>query len=601
MSACIIAPDAPKSNTQPPPLHVQTFEAFEPYVNVWDCGMKTDTIHRPRTEALKIFRKGKPWSLLDGEPFNPWLRVLQYKLTPEAIADHIFGRKDCATDKVVRYFTGGIDGLTLLMDDLDCHHQAQRPYLQAGVDLMRRTFPDLFGRDSGGGYHFYPKIDYRQWGTSRAGRDRLRAWCQRREEILGDYLLGHGILLTFEVKGQPSGSVRGHLAKLPFCTYPPCTGRDSWNLTMLADFKAAPVLTLAEADRELAKVAAWTDEHQADVEANRKKMADLLDAPPTTSTRTPTVPFISECLTQDDLAPVEPAPVQPAVADLFLDTHKVCDAGQWVQYVKFVVESGVPTEDRLGEVLASLARWFLFVEMFGQDRAEVKALLRRFVLTKHNGKITRLLDGRIDEVLAQVDRTVDLATSDTKNKRLFAELRQKRGSGTYRQVYYFAPVLRGLSTPSTRTPTVPFISECLTQADLDAIGTKEKWTYESDLTRLPEDILDLIRQTFKKAKRQLRTNKTTGRCPTLDAITRLFNYLFSGRKSGTRRASQKLLVEMGFNTSQAKNKPIFDLLDKADLLHRGNYVAHEQSRQWILGKVVLESMTQQRAEKVKTA
>ena len=120
------------------------------------------------------------------------------------------------------------------------------------------------------------------------------------------------------------------------------------------------------------------------------------------------------------------------------------------------------------------------------------------------------------------------------------------------------------------------------------------WQYQPDLTPLPDEVINRVRQAFKQARRQLRRNNKTDRYPTLDSITHFFNYLFLGRKSGTRRASQKLLIQMGFPKKSNERKPIFGILEKERLLHRGGYLSKTRSRQWSLDKSVLEVMYETR-------
>jgi hypothetical protein len=114
------------------------------------------------------------------------------------------------------------------------------------------------------------------------------------------------------------------------------------------------------------------------------------------------------------------------------------------------------------------------------------------------------------------------------------------------------------------------------------------WRYEPDMRPLPKELVVHIREAFRQVGRQLRRAKGSNTCPTLDAITTLFNYLLAGKRPGTRRASQKLLVEMGFNTSFKKRKPIFDVLTAAGMLRRGTYRSKDRSRQWVLDETVVE-------------
>jgi len=94
------------------------------------------------------------------------------------------------------------------------------------------------------------------------------------------------------------------------------------------------------------------------------------------------------------------------------DLKAVAGSGQWVQYVRFLVENGFPTEDKFFEVISTLALWFGFVEMFGEDRQRIKDVLRSYVITRHNGRITRLLAGQDQDVFTQVDRIVDESDQD---------------------------------------------------------------------------------------------------------------------------------------------------------------------------------------------
>jgi hypothetical protein len=115
------------------------------------------------------------------------------------------------------------------------------------------------------------------------------------------------------------------------------------------------------------------------------------------------------------------------------DLTTVAGSSQWVQYVKFLVENGFPAEDKFCEVVSTLALWFGFVELFGEDRQRIKDVLRTYVATRHNGRVTRLITGEDQEALAHVDRIVDnvLDGENVEGKELFAELRQKRATGQF--------------------------------------------------------------------------------------------------------------------------------------------------------------------------
>jgi hypothetical protein len=280
------------------------------------------------------------------------------------------------------------------------------------------------------------------------------------------------------------------------------------------------------------------------------------------------------------------------------DLKAVAGSSQWVQYVKFLIENGISAEDKLCEIISTLAFWFGYVELFGEDHQQIKDLLRTYVATRHNCKVTRLIAGKQEEVFAQVDRIVDsvLDSEDIEGKELFAELRQKRASGQYKQVYNFASQIledsNSLSFLNPHNLPLYLICEDLIQEESDSLGPSE-WNYQPDQTPLPDDVISRIQASFKQAKRQLRRDKAN-RYPTLDAIAELFNYLYAGRTIGSRRASQQLLVQMGFVNNSSKRTPLFRLLEKEGLLYKGGYLSTTKSRLWTLDKSVIEAMGRQR-------
>lgn len=274
----------------------------------------------------------------------------------------------------------------------------------------------------------------------------------------------------------------------------------------------------------------------------------------------------------------------------------------WVQFVEFLVNTGVPAEDKFNQVILTLARWFCFVELFGEDPDRIKAVLRRFALTRHNNKVTRLLAGQEEDVLSHADRIVDhaLAHEDSDGKELFARIRQKRATGQYKKNHFFeSQILRDerncLSSPSQ--PISLFYLSCggLISDSAPEEDTSE-WSYQPDDTPLPDEVMNRIRLAFKTSKKQIRRNKTTGRFPVLDSITRFFNYLVSGRKSGTRRAGQDLLIQMGFPEKNSERDRIIAVLLGDGLLHKGGYLATQKSRQWFLDSSVIMAMHEARQQ-----
>ena len=108
-------------------------------------------------------------------------------------------------------------------------------------------------------------------------------------------------------------------------------------------------------------------------------------------------------------------------------------------------------------------------------------------------------------------------------------------------------------------------------------------------TPLPDEVIRRIRLAFRASGRQLRKNKT-GQYPTLNAITRFFNYLICGQKSGTRRASRDLLVKMGLPKKTKELDSILSVLTQHGILHKGGYLSGQKSRQWILDRSVVSAI-----------
>jgi hypothetical protein len=121
----------------------------------------------------------------------------------------------------------------------------------------------------------------------------------------------------------------------------------------------------------------------------------------------------------------------------------------------------------------------------------------------------------------------------------------------------------------------------------------KEWSYVPDNTPLPDRLLTRIKDGFRSAKRQLRRNKA-GKYPTLQAMTRLINYLYAGTNPGHRRASQQLLVQMGFPDKTANRQRLKKIMVKAGVLYEGDYQAQRQSRLYCLSKEVIATLDQDR-------
>ena len=269
------------------------------------------------------------------------------------------------------------------------------------------------------------------------------------------------------------------------------------------------------------------------------------------------------------------------------------DSRQWVQFCVFLAQHGFPCHDRFLEIVSTLAKWFAFVELHHllPDRTHIKLLLKDYCLNKHNGFITRLNNGLVNEVITHVDRVVDDAIESVteKGRQLFAEIRYKRTTGFYPEVYLLEEMICDKNLNKNETRLCPISCGLLTEE----IVEDRTWAYTPDDTPLPEKLLLIIRHGFDTVGIRLRRNKDK-EYPTLAAITRLVNYLYHGKNRGQRRASKQLLEQMGFPTSSTKKERIKKALVKAGVLHLGDYRAKSKSRLYSLSRETLELLDEAR-------
>jgi len=267
-----------------------------------------------------------------------------------------------------------------------------------------------------------------------------------------------------------------------------------------------------------------------------------------------------------------------------VDLKEVSRSGQWVQFVKFLVENGFPCDDCFFEVISTLAKWFLFVELHEQEPERVQHVLFQYVAHKHNGKVTRWLEGQKSDVFRHIGRIVTSVINDEskKGQTVFADIRQKRESGRYAEQYNFeSQIAEGSSLLSAKFPSSHLIRGGISEKD----SKETKWVYVPDNKPLPKQLQQQILSAFAEAGRPLRRRK--GEYPTLLAITRFLNFLVSGRKAGQRRASKKLLHEMGFPRKTNEQQAVMKVLVPT-FVHKGDYRSRSRSRLWILDKSVLQ-------------
>jgi hypothetical protein len=265
-----------------------------------------------------------------------------------------------------------------------------------------------------------------------------------------------------------------------------------------------------------------------------------------------------------------------------VDISTITMNGEWLHFVKFLVENGVPCEDKFYEVISTLAKWFCFVEFYGRPVEDVSEVIKEYVLNRHNGMVSRINNGDEAEALGQADRIIShvLRTQTEQADRFYEDVRRKRATGRYASSWTFATeIMNGRSSSVDTAPSPQSSLSCGSRIEGgSAPEQKEEWVYEPDDTPLPKFVLERIRAAFGKRKRQLR--KIGGRYPTLDAITRFFNYLLAGSRRGQRRASKELLMQMGFPSSGSKRDRILNILIRDGMLRKGGYRSKEASIQW---------------------
>lgn len=117
---------------------------------------------------------------------------------------------------------------------------------------------------------------------------------------------------------------------------------------------------------------------------------------------------------------------------------------EWPRWVEVMAKNGLQEENSLGLVVFELAKWLIWIELYDQENRVERTieLLQDFVTYKHNGFVTRINNGHIEEVSAQVERIVQgVEDQSAESKELFCRIRQKRDQGKYWRVISIAPAL----------------------------------------------------------------------------------------------------------------------------------------------------------------
>jgi hypothetical protein len=214
-----------------------SFDAFQPFINIFDCGLVGDIgpFHMITKEDWALFRRHKAGErniiYPDGSEFHPYHCVVRYIFGPKHVHRHM-------EEGETTYFTSGKNGLGMLYLDVDAHHPWQTDEYKAKA-VLQEFFPFGYYRASGRGQNGLLKVRYTSIQQFNELAETLQA-------ILKRYFLHLGILCDIEVKGTITTKEKsGFLAKLPFGRKLPCNMKDetdSWNYPQLERFKACPIV-----------------------------------------------------------------------------------------------------------------------------------------------------------------------------------------------------------------------------------------------------------------------------------------------------------------------------------------------------------------------
>lgn len=311
-----------------------TFAAFEPYVNVHDCGVKIVTsadartcitvyqiIHSITREDSQLMRqykaakdRGEKPQIVksNGTVFNPYTdyvrNVLSVKHCREALAN-----------KETYYYTSGYKSHGLLYLDVDAHYKFQTDADKA-VELLQYLFPKVFVADSDRGANGLLKVKH--YGHSdrfNNAADKLQTGLRR--------LFNHAkILCDVEVKGTiTTGRKSGRLAKLPW--------RKGFNFPKLDQFIASPVFDISRVEQVAEKLHALADDldwhqHREELKKAEKTGSQTITPEPVKVAHAKVTPAPAITPEPTVAAPALIAPTPSIPAAKIRPTHRAEDANQ---------------------------------------------------------------------------------------------------------------------------------------------------------------------------------------------------------------------------------------------------------------------------------
>lgn len=238
--------------------------------------------------------------------------------------------------------------------------------------------------------------------------------------------------------------------------------------------------------------------------------------------------------------------------------------GKWAFELQRLARNGLEQNDSVGTVVHEMAKWLWWIELYslpeGKRLEEITRLLRAYVLKKHNGCVSRLLNGQEKDVIAQVARCVKKAADVSMPSSVegFARTREKWLNGGYKYPVRIVPALNGHEDVSL-SPSCPFTVMCIKFDDA-----------------LPEGV-------------QAQIKAVAGRSRVMSFATRLINLLFS--KEGRAYVSRKALTELQEYKNPNQIAKYIGILERAGIITRGDsYKVGRNGKRYCLMDTVMEAL-----------
>ena len=260
-------------------------------------------------------------------------------------------------------------------------------------------------------------------------------------------------------------------------------------------------------------------------------------------------------------------------------------SGRWPIWVERMAITGLVADDTVGHVVHEMAKWLYWIELFDLpvvERADkIETLLGRFVLTKHNGFVTRLNDGKERDVLAQVRSALRSASQIDRleSLELFARLRTYRSQGKYERLVNLVPILNGCNQGETTSSvfssltTYMFINKETTQpSQIEGYGrANNSPSSSSSLTTymfINKELPPSIESEIEQIANDHRMRKRNGQYPLVRFARRLLNTLW--QREGTARLSNEALVKMVGTSNPNQEVSYRRLLQQSGLIQEGD-------------------------------